>query len=49
MKTAEQLRLEESRDQMVYWKRWGLAGIMCVFQVAWTYYGLLITSRPVVA
>lgn len=26
-----------------------MAGIMCVFQVAWVYYGLLIASRPVVA
>ena len=25
-----------------------MAGIMCVFQVAWVYYGLLIASRPVV-
>lgn len=25
-----------------------MAGIMCVFQVAWVYYGLLILSRPVV-
>jgi uncharacterized protein with PQ loop repeat len=25
-----------------------MAGIMCVFQVAWIYYGLLIASRPVV-
>ena len=25
-----------------------MAGIMCVFQVAWVYYGLLIVSRPVV-
>ena len=25
-----------------------MAGIMCVFQVFWVYYGLLITSRPVV-
>src|SRR5512137_381455 len=26
-----------------------LAGIMCVFQVVWVYYGLLIGSRPVIA
>jgi MtN3 and saliva related transmembrane protein len=26
-----------------------MAGIMCVFQIAWVYYGLLIASRPVVA
>jgi MtN3 and saliva related transmembrane protein len=26
-----------------------MAGIMCVFQFAWVYYGLLIASRPVVA
>lgn len=26
-----------------------MAGIMCIFQVAWLYYGLLIASRPVVA
>ena len=26
-----------------------MAGIMCVFQVGWVYYGLLIASRPVVA
>lgn len=25
-----------------------MAGIMCVFQFAWVYYGLLIASRPVV-
>ena len=25
-----------------------MAAIMCVFQVAWVYYGLLIVSRPVV-
>jgi uncharacterized protein with PQ loop repeat len=25
-----------------------MAGIMCVFQVLWVYYGLLILSRPVV-
>jgi MtN3 and saliva related transmembrane protein len=25
-----------------------MAAIMCVFQVAWAYYGLLISSRPVV-
>jgi MtN3 and saliva related transmembrane protein len=25
-----------------------MAAIMCVFQVAWVYYGLLILSRPVV-
>ena len=25
-----------------------MAGIMCVFQCAWVYYGLLIASRPVV-
>ena len=25
-----------------------MAGIMCVFQVAWVYYGLLIASRPVI-
>jgi uncharacterized protein with PQ loop repeat len=25
-----------------------MAGIMCVFQVFWVYYGLLIASRPVV-
>jgi MtN3 and saliva related transmembrane protein len=26
-----------------------MAGIMCVFQFAWVYYGLLIASRPVIA
>jgi uncharacterized protein with PQ loop repeat len=26
-----------------------MAGIMCVFQFAWIYYGLLIASRPVIA
>jgi len=26
-----------------------MAGIMCVFQVGWVYYGLLIASRPVIA
>jgi MtN3 and saliva related transmembrane protein len=26
-----------------------MAGIMCVFQIAWVYYGLLIASRPVIA
>jgi len=26
-----------------------MAAIMCVFQVGWIYYGLLIASRPVVA
>ena len=25
-----------------------MAGIMAVFQIAWTYYGLLIASRPVI-
>ena len=25
-----------------------MAGIMCVFQVAWVYYGLLIASRSVI-
>ncbi len=25
-----------------------MAAIMCVFQVLWVYYGLLITSRPVI-
>ena len=25
-----------------------MAGIMCVFQVAWVYYGVLIASRPVI-
>ena len=25
-----------------------MAGIMCVFQVLWVYYGLLIASRPVI-
>ena len=25
-----------------------MAGIMCVFQVGWVYYGLLIVSRPVI-
>ncbi len=25
-----------------------MAGIMCVFQFAWVYYGLLIASRPVI-
>lgn len=25
-----------------------MAGIMCVFQVGWIYYGLLIASRPVI-
>src|SRR5262245_38624312 len=25
-----------------------MAAIMCVFQVAWLYYGLLIASRPVI-
>jgi uncharacterized protein with PQ loop repeat len=26
-----------------------MAAIMCVFQLAWIYYGLLIASRPVIA
>ena len=26
-----------------------MAAIMCVFQVLWVYYGLLINSRPVIA
>lgn len=26
-----------------------MAGIMCVFQIGWIYYGLLIASRPVIA
>lgn len=26
-----------------------MAGIMCVFQIVWVYYGLLIGSRPVIA
>jgi hypothetical protein len=26
----------------------GRLGIMCVFQVVWVYYGLLIASRPVI-
>ncbi|MBS1116863.1 MAG: hypothetical protein H6Q87_1247 [candidate division NC10 bacterium] len=26
-----------------------MAGIMCVFQIVWVYYGLLIASRPVIA
>src|SRR5271165_2285385 len=26
-----------------------MAAIMCVFQVLWVYYGLLIASRPVIA
>jgi MtN3 and saliva related transmembrane protein len=26
-----------------------MAGIMCVFQILWVYYGLLIASRPVIA
>jgi hypothetical protein len=26
-----------------------MEAIMCAFQVAWLYYGLLIASRPVVA
>jgi MtN3 and saliva related transmembrane protein len=26
-----------------------MAGIMCIFQIAWVYYGLLIASRPVIA
>jgi MtN3 and saliva related transmembrane protein len=26
-----------------------MAGIMCVFQIGWVYYGLLIASRPVIA
>jgi MtN3 and saliva related transmembrane protein len=26
-----------------------MAAIMCVFQVVWVYYGLLIASRPVIA
>jgi uncharacterized protein with PQ loop repeat len=26
-----------------------MAGIMCVFQIVWVYYGLLILSRPVIA
>jgi uncharacterized protein with PQ loop repeat len=26
-----------------------MAAIMCVFQVLWVYYGLLIGSRPVIA
>ena len=25
-----------------------MAAIMCVFQIAWVYYGLLIASRPVI-
>lgn len=25
-----------------------MAGIMCVFQIVWVYYGLLIASRPVI-
>jgi MtN3 and saliva related transmembrane protein len=25
-----------------------MAGIMCMFQFAWVYYGLLIASRPVI-
>ena len=25
-----------------------MAGIMCVFQIAWVYYGLLIASRPAI-
>ena len=25
-----------------------MAGIMCVFQIGWIYYGLLIGSRPVI-
>ena len=25
-----------------------MAGIMCVFQIFWVYYGLLIASRPVI-
>ena len=25
-----------------------MAGIMCIFQVGWVYYGLLIASRPVI-
>jgi len=25
-----------------------MAGIMCLFQVVWVYYGLLIASRPVI-
>jgi MtN3 and saliva related transmembrane protein len=25
-----------------------MAGIMCVFQIGWIYYGLLIASRPVI-
>jgi MtN3 and saliva related transmembrane protein len=25
-----------------------MAGIMCVFQIVWIYYGLLIASRPVI-
>jgi uncharacterized protein with PQ loop repeat len=25
-----------------------MAGIMCIFQFAWVYYGLLIASRPVI-
>jgi uncharacterized protein with PQ loop repeat len=26
-----------------------MAAIMCVFQILWIYYGLLIASRPVIA
>jgi uncharacterized protein with PQ loop repeat len=26
-----------------------MAAILCVFQIAWVYYGLLIASRPVIA
>jgi MtN3 and saliva related transmembrane protein len=26
-----------------------MAAIMCVFQILWVYYGLLIGSRPVIA
>lgn len=26
-----------------------MAGILCVFQIVWVYYGLLIASRPVIA
>ena len=25
-----------------------MAGIMCLFQVGWLYYGFLITSRPII-
>ena len=26
-----------------------MAAIMCIFQILWVYYGLLIASRPVIA